>query len=89
MDVIITTSLQYFSKVSGMIYSLARVNGEIIKISFDNMFEIVKNKGHGTLEGCSSMFKAEINFLVFKSNPRKNKCCLMLILGFDLNLIIS
>jgi hypothetical protein len=52
------------------------------------MLEIVKTKGHGTLEGFSDIFKAERHFSVCKSTPWTNKCCLMLILDFDLNLII-
>jgi hypothetical protein len=75
--------------VSGVIYSLARVSSEIIEVSFENMFEIVKIKGHGMLEGCSDVFKAKRIFLVCKITPRKNKLHLVLILGFDLNSIIS
>jgi hypothetical protein len=53
------------------------------------MLEIVKSEGHGLLEGFSNVFKAKSNFTVCDSTPRKNKCHLMLILGFDLNLIVS
>jgi hypothetical protein len=51
-DVIITKYLKYQPKVSRVIYSLMRVSSDIIEVIFDNMFEIVKRKGHGTLEGC-------------------------------------
>jgi hypothetical protein len=36
-----------------VIYSLVRVISEIIELSFDNMFHIMKRKGHGALEGFS------------------------------------
>jgi hypothetical protein len=49
MDVIVMTSLKYYSKVRGVIYSLARVNSEIIEVRFENILEIVKRKGRGAL----------------------------------------
>ena len=76
-------------KVVNVIHSLVRVSNKIIQVGFDYVFKIVKGESHGTLEGFSDVFKAERNFPVCKSTPRKNKCCLVLILGFDLNLIIS
>jgi hypothetical protein len=53
------------------------------------VLKIMKHKGHGVLEGFSSAFNNEIFFLVCKGTPRKNKCHLMLILRFNLNLIIT
>jgi hypothetical protein len=75
--------------VGGVIYSLARVSNEILEVRFDNMLEIVKIKGHDALEGCSNIFKDGRNFAVCKITQRKNKFHLVLILGFDLNFIIS
>jgi hypothetical protein len=71
-----------------VIHCLIGVSNKIVKIGFDYMLEIVKCEGHGTLEGCSDVFKAERNHLVCESTPRPNKFHLMLILGFNLNLVI-
>jgi hypothetical protein len=64
MDVIIMTALKYQSKVSRVIYSLERVSNKIIDTRFDNMLEIIKSKGHGSLEGFSNVFKVERYFPV-------------------------
>jgi hypothetical protein len=62
---------------------------KIVEISFDNVLEIVKRKRSWIVGRFLDVFKAERNFSVCKSTPRKNKCRLMLILGFDMNLIVS
>jgi hypothetical protein len=72
-----------------MIHSLARVSSKIIKVGFDYVLEIVKTENHGTLEGCSGIFKDERNFPVCKSTPRTYKLRLVLVLRFDLDLVIS
>jgi hypothetical protein len=72
-----------------VIYFLARVSSEIIEVIFNNMFEIVKRKGHGMLEGFSNIIKDERNFSVCKITPRTNKWRLVFILRLYLNLIIS
>jgi hypothetical protein len=72
-----------------MIHSLARVSSNIIKVRFDNVFEIMKREIHGSLEGGSSIFQAERNFSVCKCAPRTYECRLMLVFGFDLDLVIA
>jgi hypothetical protein len=88
LDSIVTTSFENKPKVSSMILSLVRVSSNIIKVIFDYVIKIVKSESHGTLKGCSDVCKDEIHFLVSKSTPRTIKCCLLLILGFDLDFII-
>jgi hypothetical protein len=53
------------------------------------MFEVMEREGHSTLKIRSRIFKDERRFLVCKRTPRENECHLMLILGFNLNLIVS
>jgi hypothetical protein len=72
-----------------MILSLVRVSSKIIKVSFDYVLKIMKHEIHGMLKGFSDIFMAERHIPVCKSSPRKNKCRLVLILRFNLNLIIS
>jgi hypothetical protein len=55
---------------------------------FDDMLKIMKCKGHGALEGHFDVFKTEMHFPVCKGTPRTSKRHLVLILGFDMNLII-
>jgi hypothetical protein len=71
-----------------VIHSLIRVSSEIVKIGFNYMLEIMKFEGHNSLEGCSDVLKAKRNFSVCECTPRKNKFCLMLVLGLNLNLVI-
>jgi hypothetical protein len=72
-----------------VIGSLARVRRNIIKLSFNYVLKIMKHEIHGTLKGCFGIFKAERHLPVCKITPSTNKCHLVLILGFNLNLIIS
>jgi hypothetical protein len=72
-----------------MIHSLARVSNKIIQVGFDYVLKIVKGECHGTLEGCSSVFKSERHFLVCKSTPRTYKCHLVFFLRFDLDSVIA
>ena len=71
-----------------VIHSPMGVSNEIIEIIFDYMLDIVKHEGHISLEGCSDVFKAKRNFPVCESTARTNKCRLVLILRFNLNLVI-
>jgi hypothetical protein len=87
-DSIVTTSFKNKSKVCSVICFLTRVSSKIVKVSFEYMLKIEKSEGHGMLEGCLGVFKAEKHFPVCKSTPRTNKCHLVLILGFNLNLVI-
>ena len=48
-----------------------------------------ENQGHRPLKRSSSVFKAERHFSIRKCSPRTNKCGLMQVLGFNLDLIIS
>jgi hypothetical protein len=75
--------------VCSVIRSLARVSTNIIKVNFDYVLKIMKSEGHGTLKGFSDVFKVERHFLICESTPRTNKCHLVLILKFNLNLVIS
>jgi hypothetical protein len=75
--------------VGGAIHSLARVNNNIIEIGFDYVLEIVKHEGHSSLEGDFDIFKAERHLRYAKVPQRTNKCHLMLILGLDLDLVLS
>jgi len=89
IDSIVETSFKIQSKVHNMIHSLARVSNKIIEVSFDYVFEIMKTKSHGSLEGLSSIFQAERHFLVCKRAPRTYECHLILVFGFDLDLVIA
>jgi hypothetical protein len=62
---------------------------KIIKVSFDYVLKIMKHENHGTLKGCSNVFKAERHLSVCESSPRKNKCRLVLVFRFNLNFIMS
>ena len=73
----------------GMSHSHTTMSSKVIQKDFNNRFEIIKDQGHGPLKSSSTILKAKRDFLICKSSPRTNKCSFMLILGFDLNLIIS
>jgi hypothetical protein len=47
-----------------MIHSLARVSSKIIKVGLNYVLQVMKIECHGTLEGCSGVFKAERHFSV-------------------------
>jgi hypothetical protein len=89
LDSIVGASFKNQSKVCIMIHSLVRVSSNIIDVSFDYVFEIMKSESHGSLEGCYSIFQAEWHFLVYKCAPRTYECHLMLVFGFDLDLVIA
>ena len=82
------TSFKNQPKVCNMIHSLVRVSINIIKVGFDYVLDIIKREIHGSLEGCSGVFKAERHFSICKSTPRTYKCHLVLVLRFDLDLVI-
>ena len=86
---VVYTSFENHTEVLGVVHSLARMAGKIIQENFHNRLKIVKGIGHGSLICSSDVFKAEGNFSVCESTTRKNKCSLMLILRFDLNLVIT
>ena len=86
---IVSTSFEYQSQVIGMTHSHMRMSSEFIQKYFNNRLEIVENQGHRPLKGSSGVFKAERHFSIRKCSPRTNKCGLMLVLGFYLDLIIS
>ena len=48
----------------------------------------MKDQVHGPLKCSSGIFKAEGNLLICKSSPRTNKCSLVLVLRFNMDLII-
>jgi hypothetical protein len=70
-----------------VIQSLARVSRKIFNVSFNYVLKIMKQESHGTLKGFSGVFKPQMHLSVCKSSPRTNKCHLVLILKFNLNLI--
>jgi hypothetical protein len=70
-------------------HSLTRVISKIIKISFNYIVKIMECEGHSMLEGYFGFFKAEMHLTVCESTQRTNTCHLMLILGFNLNLVIT
>jgi hypothetical protein len=72
-----------------VIHSIMGVSSEIVDIGFQYMIVIVKYEGRNSLEGCSAVLKVERNLSVCECTPRKNKCHLMLVLGPNLNLVIS
>jgi hypothetical protein len=88
-DSIVATSFKNQSKVRNMIHSLVRVSNKIIEVSFNYVLEIMESKIHGSLEGCSGVFQAERHFSVCKLAPRTYECHLMLVFGFDLDLVIA
>ena len=61
----------------------------MIQKHFNNHFKIVKDQGHGPLKRSFDVFKVEGNLSICKITPRTNKCGIVLILGLNLNLIIS
>jgi hypothetical protein len=63
-DSIVATYFKNQSKVHSMTHSLATVRSNIIEVSFDYVFEIMKREIHGSLEGCSSVFQDESHFQV-------------------------
>ena len=71
-----------------MMHPHARMSSKVIQKYFNNGLEIVENQGHRPLKCSSSIFKAERHFSIRKCSPRTNKCGLVLVLGFNLDLII-
>ena len=49
----------------------------------------MEDQGHSPLKSGSDIFKAERHLPICKGTPRTNKCSFMLVLGFDLDLIVS
>ena len=49
----------------------------------------MEDQGHSLLKCGSDVFKAERHLSICKGTPRTNKCSFMLVLGFDLDLIVS
>jgi hypothetical protein len=88
-DFIVATSFKNQLKVHSMIHSLVRVRNKIIEVSFDYVLKIMKSESHGSLEGFSGVFQAERHFSVCKRAPRTHECRLMLVFGFDLDLVIA
>ena len=71
-----------------MVGPLFRMSSKIIKINLDNLLEIMECVRHGPLKSGSNIFKAEGHFLIGEGTPRTNESCLMLIFGFDLDLVV-
>jgi hypothetical protein len=88
-DPIVATYFKNQLKVRSMIHSLARVRSKIIEVRFEYVFEIMKRESHGSLEGFSGIFQVKRHFLVCKRAPRTYESHLMLVFGFDLDLVIA
>ena len=58
---------------------LARMCRQIIKVGFDNGFNVMKGKIHCPLKGFPCIFQSKGNFLVREGTPRANESCLMLV----------
>lgn len=89
LDFIITTSKKNFSKVGKMILMKQRTRGKVIKIKFNDVFDIVKCVGCGPLESSTNIFQTKGQFTIGKCSPREEKSSLMLVFKFDLNLVIA
>src|SRR5713101_5837519 len=81
-------SFEHQYQVIRMTHPHTRMSSEVIQKYFDNGLEIMENQGHRPLKSSSGVFKAERHFTIRKCSPRTNKCGLMLVLRFNLNLII-
>jgi hypothetical protein len=53
------------------------------------MLEIMNNERHGPLESGANIFKTKRHLTICECTPRTNECHFVLVLGFDLDLIIS
>jgi hypothetical protein len=72
-----------------MVSPLFRVSNNIIKISLDNLLDIMECIRYLPLKSGSNIFKAEGHFLIGEGTPKTNESCLMLIFGFHLNLVVA
>ena len=72
-----------------MLDPLVRMCGQIIKVWFNNGFNIMEGKVHSTLKGCPDIFQSKGHFLVREGTPRTNESSFMLVFEFYLNLIVS
>jgi hypothetical protein len=64
---IIVTYINHYTDMCGMVFHLTRTSSQIIKIRFDNVFDVVKHIQHGLLESGSNILKVERHFLIDKS----------------------
>lgn len=71
-----------------MVSPLLGVSGEIVKISFHKLSDVMESVRHSPLEGGSSIFEAKGHFPISKGAPRVDERGLVLIFGFDLDLVI-
>ena len=72
-----------------MLVPLTRMCEQIIKVWFDNGFNIVKRKVHGSLKGFPCIFQSKGHFSIRECTPRENKSSFMLVFWFDLDLIVA
>ena len=71
-----------------MLDPLARMCGQIMKVWFDNGFNVMKGKVHGSLKGCPYIFQSKGHFSIRECTPRTNES-FMLVFRFDLDLIVD
>ena len=72
-----------------MVGHFLRMRSKIIKISLNDLLNIMECIRHGPLESGSNIFKSEGHFLVSQGTPRTNESRLILIFGFDLDLVVA
>ena len=72
-----------------MVNPLMRMCRQIIKVGFDNGFNIMKGKIHFPLKGFPNIFQSKGHFSIRECTPRENKSSFMLVFRFDLDLIVA
>ena len=82
-------SLEYYSKIIMMINSLSKMNNQIIKISFNNSYCVVKSIQHGPLEYNGNIFKTKMHFPVCECTSWENKLHFMIVIKRELDFIIT
>ena len=75
-------------QVIWVIDPLTRMCWQIIKVGFDNGFNVMKGKFYCPLKGFPNIFQSKGHFLVREGTPRTNERCFMLVFRFNMNLII-
>ena len=75
-------------QVIWVINPLTRMCWQIIKVGFDNGFNVMKEKIHFLLKGCPYIFQSKGHFLVHEGTSRIDKSCFVLVFWFNLDLII-
>ena len=88
VNFVVSASFKNQTQVIWVIDPLMRMCWKIIKVGFDNGFNVMKGKIHCPLKGCPSIFQSKGHFIIREGTPRKNESCFMLVFWFYLNFII-